>query len=126
MYKGIHYNFLRAELEKDEKFGTPNESNTEDIKHAHYEHLVNGLVKRGTILQKDDAAIGKLAEIKKPVNNKIYKDTSIIYHYLEPGMVENTIRARNQDDEEFCKVKFSNVRTLGIGDKFSSRAGQLA
>lgn len=124
MYKCIHFNFLRAELEKDEKFGNPNESNTEDIKHAKYEHLVNGMVKRGTILHKDDGVIGKLAEIKKPTNNKLYKDTSIIYSYNEPGMVENVVRARNQDEDEFCKVKFSNVRTLGIGDKFSSRAGQ--
>lgn len=76
------------------------------------------------MLYKDDVVIGKSAELSKPVNNKSFKDTSVLYPYTEPAMVEDTVRARNQDDEEFCKVKVSSVRQLGIGDKFSSRHGQ--
>lgn len=124
-YKGKAINYVKTDLEKDEMFGNPNEINTIiDKKHVDFSKIQSGMIQKGTMIQKDDVIIGKMAELQKPINNKTYKDTSIIYSNSEPAIVEMVIRARNQDDEEFCKVKYSSVRTLGIGDKFSSRAGQ--
>lgn len=125
LYKCLHFNILKKELDTGEKFGNPDEAHTLDIKkHANYEHLVNGFVKRGTMVKKDDVIIGSFMEIPKPADHRIYKDTSVPYPYNEPAMVEQVIKARNQDDEEFAKIKFSSIRELGIGDKFSSRHGQ--
>lgn len=124
-YKGIASNFIKTEIEKDEKFGNPDESNTIiDQKHANFSKIYGGFPKKGTMIEKDDAIIGKVIELQKPIDHKLYKNTSILYPYSEPAMVDMVIRARNQDDQEFAKIKFSSVRTLGIGDKFSSRAGQ--
>lgn len=118
-YKAVAFNFIKTELEKGEKFGNPDESNTIiDKKHADYSKIQGGFVKKGTMLYKDDVAIGKVMELTKPVDHRIYKDVSVTFPYNEPAMVECVVRAKNQDDEEFCKVKFSSVRTLGIGDKF--------
>lgn len=125
IYKGLHFNVIKKELDTGEKFGNPDEAHTIDIKkHANYEHIMNGFVKRGTMIKKDDIVIGSFIEIPKPADHRIYKDTSVAYPFNEPAMIESVTRARNQDDEEFCKVKISSVRTLGIGDKFSSRHGQ--
>jgi DNA-directed RNA polymerase beta subunit len=125
LYKGRQFNVLKKDLEKGEHFGNPDETHTLDIKkHANYEHLVNGFVKRGTKVLKDDVIIGSYMEIAKPSDSRIYKDTSVVFPYTESAVIENIVVARNQDDEEFAKVKFSSMRTLGIGDKFSSRSGQ--
>ncbi len=125
IYKGRQFNVVKKDLEKGEHFGNPDEAHTLDIKkHANYEHLVGGFVKRGTIVHKDDVVMGSYIEIPKPSDQRIYKDTSVLFPYNESAMIESVVIARNQDEEEFAKVKFSSVRTLGIGDKFSSRAGQ--
>lgn len=119
-YKGLAFNYIKTELEKDEKFGNPEESNTIiEKKNANYSKIQNGFVKKGTMLKKDDVIIGKLYELPKPIDHKIYKDVSILYPNDEPAMVEGEpIKAQNNDDEEFVKVKFSSVRPLGIGSKF--------
>lgn len=126
LYKGMAFDFIRAVLEKEETFGNPDEATTRDIKkHANYEHLVKGFAKRGTMIHKEDAVIGKFIEMpKKQGDHRTYKDTSIIYPYNEPAMVETVIQAHDQEDNEFAKVKLSSARQLGEGDKFSSRAGQ--
>lgn len=124
-YKGIAFNVIKKELEKGEKFGNPEEAHTLDPKkHANYAHLVNGFVKRGTHLTKDDVVIGSFMEIPKPIDHRIYKDTSVVYPYAEEAIVDNVTVARNQEDADFCRVKTYSIRTLGTGDKFSSRHGQ--
>ncbi len=124
-YKGIAFNFVKTELESHEKFGNPDEAHTMELKkHANYAKIVEGHVPPGTMLQKGDIVIGKYFQLPKPSDKYFYRDTSIVYSNDEPAMVETVIRARNEDDNEFCKTKFSSVRPLGIGDKFSARSGQ--
>jgi len=124
-YKGVAFNFIKAELESHEKFGNPDEAHTMEMKkHANYSKIVDGHVKPGTMLEKGDTVIGKYFQLPKPSDQYFYRDTSVIYSYDEKAMVENVIRARNEDDNEFCKTKVSSVRPVGIGDKFSSRSGQ--
>src|SRR6185437_14651218 len=124
-FKGRASNFIKTELEKDEKFGNPDESNTIiEKKHSNFSKIQGGLPKKGTVVYKDDIIIGKYVEIPKPIDHRLYRETSIPYPYNESAIIDDWVKARNQEDEEFCKVKFSSVRPLGIGDKFSSRSGQ--
>lgn len=118
-HKGMAFNYIKVELEKDEKFANPDISNTIiDKSQADYSKIQGGFVKRGTMLKKDDVIIGKIYELPKPIDRKTYKDSSVLYPYDEPAMVESVIRARNNDDEEFAKVKFSSIRPVNIGSKF--------
>lgn len=127
-FKGLAFNFTKVILEKDELFGNPNESSTIiEKKYANFGKIVDGYPSKGTILLKDDIMIGKMAELPKPQGNKTHKDTSIAYTGSEPAMVEMVIKdVRNQDDEKFCTVKYSCLRPVEIGNKFSSRSGQKA
>ncbi len=124
-YKGQHSNFIKTELDSHEKFGNPDEAHTMDIKkHADYSKIQEGFVKPGTHLKKGDIVIGKYYQFPKPEDAYFYQDKSVPYPYDEEGVVDMVIRARNEDDNEFCKTKISSVRPLEIGSKFSSRAGQ--
>ena len=119
LFKGNQLNFVKSILEKKEAFGNPDEATTTDInKHANYEYLVDGFVKRGTKINKNDVIIGKYIELPKPSGNYYYKDTSVVYSHDEEAMIEDVIRGRNQEGDEFAKVKYSSVRTYGVGDKF--------
>lgn len=124
-YKGVAFNFIKAELESHEKFGNPDEAHTMELKkHADYSKIEDGFVKPGTILKHGDIVIGKYFQLPKPSDQYFYRDTSVVFSQDEPAMVETVIRARNEEDNEFCKTKVSSVRPVGIGDKFSSRSGQ--
>lgn len=124
-FKCMASNFIKTELEKDEKFGNPDEANTIiDRRHANYSKISGGFVKPGTVLNNGDVIIGKLIELPKPEGHRSFRDNSVVYPYDEQAVVDMVIRARNQADEEFCKVKFSSSRTPDIGNKYSSRAGQ--
>jgi len=123
--KGVHFGYVQAELEKDEKFGNPDKFHTADKKmHANYDKLVNGFPKPGTLLTNKDVVIGRHMMINKPTDKFVSKDTSIVYPHRESATVESITRARDQESIEFARVKYSSVRELGIGNKFSSRAGQ--
>lgn len=123
--KGVHFGYVQAELDKDEAFGNPDIVHTSDIKmHANYSKLSKGFPKKGSVLTNKDVAIGKYYQIPKPTDRRLYKDTSVMYPHRESANVEGVIRARDQESNEFARVKYSTVRQLGIGDKFSSRAGQ--
>jgi len=63
-------------------------------------------------------------EIPKPTDRRLYKDTSVLYPHTEPATVECVVRARDQERTEFARLKYSAVRPLAVGSKFSSRAGQ--
>lgn len=130
--KGSHFNFVKTELEKGEKLGIPNEANTSDInRYANYEHLranvsiqtgegnitVSGVCPPKTLIQKNDVVIGKLLELPRG-SEKNYKDQSVVYKSIEPAVVDRVLTGRDQDGNEFCKVKLSSTREISIGDKF--------
>lgn len=119
IYEGLHFNMAKLELENGEHFGNPDPLHTMDIKlHANYSLLVDGMVRKGQIIKKDDVLIGKYFNISKPTDHRIYKDMSYVYTGAEVAMVDMVIRARNEDDKEFCVVKYSSVRRLSTGHKF--------
>lgn len=123
--KGVAFGFIQAELEKNEHFGNPDAVHTIEIKnHANYAKLIKGFPPKGSKLTNKDVAIGRFMEIPKPTDRRLYKDTSVLYPHTEPATVECVVRARDQERTEFARLKYSAVRPLGVGSKFSSRAGQ--
>lgn len=119
LYKGNQISFTKVVLEPKEHFGNPNAATVMDIsKHANYEHLVSGFIKKYTHVKKDDVLVGKYIELETPVDNYKFKDTSVTYHYAEEAMIEDVIHGRNQEGAEIVKVKYSSPRLADIGSKF--------
>lgn len=128
LFNGCKFTFYQTELEQKEEFANPDAATTTDIKSASYEKLTNGIIKIGTIVNKGDAIIGKVAKLSKADGDSdyLYSDRSTVYKEIEPAIVHNVIVDRNEDDERFCKVSLRKIRPVVVGDKFSSRSGQLA
>jgi DNA-directed RNA polymerase beta subunit len=124
LFNASHYNYERAELEKGEQFGNPDQTRTMDIKKdATYEFVENGFIKEGTLAKKGYVLIVKAAKIPKPIDQYMYIDKSIVYKREEPVYIERVITTRNDEDALIAKVKYRADRPLAVGDKLSSRTG---
>lgn len=122
LFNGCKFTFYKTELEQREEFANPDVTNTTDIKSACYDKLVNGIIRKGVIVNKNDAIIGKIMRISRNADDDYqYADRSIIYKDDECGVVHNVIVDRNEDDERFCKVVIRKIRPVAVGDKFSLR-----
>lgn len=132
LFMTTHSTFVRSDLEKNEILRKANRNDTVNIKaYFNYEKLENGVVPKGTIIEKDDIIIGKLVELNK--NDVVkggdntylkYTDQSIVYKHHEPALVYNVILGKNEEGKQFCKVVYRHIRKVDIGNKFSSRSGQ--
>ncbi len=124
LFNGCHYNFEKSELEKGEIVGNIDPAVTMDVKKdAIYEHIEKGLVKPGTRVKKGYVLISKYIKIQKPTDQYLYIDRSVIYKYDEDAIISSVAMARNSEDVEVVKIGFRSYRTIQIGDKMSSRAG---
>lgn len=124
LFNGCKLTFYKTELEQHEEFANPDITNTIDIKSACFDKLTNGIIKKGVIVNKNDAIIGKILKITKNANDDFqYMDRSIIYKDEETAIVHNVIVDRNEDDERFCKVMLRKLRPVSIGDKFCFTPG---
>jgi len=124
LFNGSCYNFESTIIEQGESLGTLNIPKTLEIKHeAVYEHCVDGLVKKGTLVNKNFVLISKSAKIPKPTTQYEFVDRSIVYKFNEPARVEMTLDSSNDENERVAKVKVRANRRLGVGDKCSSRTG---
>jgi len=125
LFNGCKFTFYKTEIEQHEELCNPDITNTTDIKSACYDKLVDGIIKIGTVIHKNDCIIGKVVKISKNSDDHFqYADRSVIYKEDEPAIVYNVIVDRNEDDEKFIKIVIRKLRPLQNGDKFSSRAGQ--
>lgn len=124
MYNLVHFNKIHCTLEKGEIFGVSNKNITAGIKlSANYGKLdKNGFIRPGPV-EKGDVVIAKYIPLNPPEQDKKYKDTSIVYDSTEPGRVHYVVTGTDQDKKQFASVKITNFRALGVGNKFSSRAG---
>jgi DNA-directed RNA polymerase beta subunit len=134
LFQASKRSFKKTEIEKGEEIQIPDRSRTIEIKASkNYEKLVDGIVPVGTIIEKNDVLIGKVVKLTKAEQTVqglkeefTHCDRSVVYEYNERAIVEAVTRGRNEDGNEFVRVTFSAVRTPTVGDKFSSRSGQLA
>lgn len=124
LFYSDHKAFFYTKLENNEYFSVPNVSTIGIQDNANYSKLnKDGFVECGAILNQNDAVIGKINKDIKDDEEKLI-DKSIIYKSHEKGVLDFMIVAKNNNGEEFAKGVYSTPRKLGIGDKFSSRAGQ--
>jgi DNA-directed RNA polymerase beta subunit len=120
LFDGSKFTFYRTELDQHEEFANPDITNTVDIKSACYDKLVNGIIKVGTVINKNDAIIGKIAKITKNTDENFqYADRSVIYKDDEQAIVSSVIMDRNEEDERFVKVVIRKIRSVQNGNKFS-------
>jgi DNA-directed RNA polymerase II subunit RPB2 len=125
LFNGSKFTFKKTSLDQKEEFGNPDINNTDDLSSASYDKLTDGLIAVGSIVNKGDALIGKSVRLNKTSSSDYnYSDKSIIYKNTEPAIVHDVIKDRNEDDEKFVKVLLRKPRSVSVGDKFSSRAGQ--
>lgn len=121
-FDGSKFTFYKTELEQREEFGNPDITATTDIKAGSYAKLKDGIISRGTKINKGDAIIGKFMRTHKSADNESnMSDRSVIYKENEEGIVHNVIVDRNEDDERFCKIAVRKVRPIAVGDKFSMK-----
>ena len=119
----MYYTYLDATMEKGDYLMNPDASNTQLAIHVNYSKLFNGLPKKGTIIVRDDAVIGRVQEISSKQSNFKYKDNSVIYKASEPAVVDSIIEEINTDGKRVHKVKLRSYRKICQGDKVSSRYG---
>lgn len=110
---------------RPEKFNPDGSLKTASMRGS-YEHLdENGFAKVGSVVKKDDVIIGKVIPQKITSNNSIrFKDSSTRVKKGNDGVIDRVYSDLNGDGYRFCKVKIRIERSLTIGDKFTSRAGQ--
>jgi DNA-directed RNA polymerase beta subunit len=120
LFNGSKFTFYKTEIEQREEFANPDITNTTEIKSACYDKLIDGIIKVGTRVNKNDAIIGKVMKITKNSDDSYqFIDRSVIYKDNEPAIVHNVIVDRNEEDERFCKVVLRKSRPVENGDKFS-------
>jgi len=124
MFTGYYSTYMGAELETGEQFGNPDFARTLDINmRAKYEHLTNGFVEVGTVVEQGSVLAVIAAKLPQPVGVFLYVDKSLVYKSNEPAVVEQVITPRNGDDVPMVKIKLRSYRPIQEGDKLSSMAG---
>lgn len=125
LFDGSKFTFVKTDFEQKEEMGNPDASKTDGIKTANYEKLVDGIVQKGQKIKNEDVLIGKYMPTPKTTNDRyVYIDRSIVYKESEEAIVRYTIQDRDNDENKFAKVALRKIRSVVVGDKFSSRAGQ--
>jgi DNA-directed RNA polymerase beta subunit len=127
LFAGLFFKYEMILLENGEKFCNPDILTTKNLKpNSSYEKLVNGFIKVGSVVKYGDIMIGRVAKINRGKiagDTYLYTDRSIVYRLQEPAYVEDVIKTRGPNDEQYGIVKLRYNRTLKTGDKMSSRSG---
>ena len=108
----------------------PDPTKTKGMKFGNYGKVNNkGLVPENTLIENRDVIIAKITPIKENRNDHTklikYEDQSHIHRTTEATYIDKNYIDRNGDGYSFAKVRLRNVRKPVIGDKFSSRHGQV-
>ncbi|MCA9329853.1 hypothetical protein KDA11_04360 [Candidatus Saccharibacteria bacterium] len=123
LYAGAYYTYFSTRLEGDEVFKSPDMANTRGVKQGSYSNLVNGIIRKGTIVQHGDVLIGKVyCPTGRRKMDMLCQDRSVIYSKHEPGIVDDVKVGRDEKDYHYCKVRTVAYRGVGEGDKFSARS----
>lgn len=129
LFAGAFFRYELAELEKGETFACPDRVTTKNLKpNACYEKLVDGFIRRGSVVQYGDVLIGRVARLNRSreaggASEYTFTDRSIVYKQHEPAIVEEVLQPRGANDELFGVVKLRYERPLRTGDKLSTRSG---
>jgi DNA-directed RNA polymerase II subunit RPB2 len=137
-YRSIFYRTYKDEERKnqssgeEEKFCSPNPSETKHMKNAKYEKLGDdGFIPKDTYVTPDDILIGKVVPLRVPTGvvipngAKKTRDISKMPRNNESGYVDKIYKNRNGEGYSFAKIRMRQDRIPEIGDKFSSRHGRF-
>lgn len=126
LFNGAFFRYEMVELKKGEFFCNPDVTITKNLKAGvSYEKLVNGFIRKGSVVRSGDVIIGRVVKNphRTPNDPWQYVDKSVVYRLTEPAIVEKIIQPRGVNDEQFGIVKLRYERPLRTGDKLSSRCG---
>lgn len=127
LFNGAFFRYEMVEIKKGESFCNPDAAITKNLKpNAVYEKLVDGFIRKGSVVRYGDVIVGRVVKINKSATDQSpyqFIDKSIVYRLNEPAIVEETLQPRNVNDERFGIVKLRYERPLRTGDKLSSRCG---
>lgn len=131
-FRSIFYRTYKDEERKnqssgeEEKFCTPDPTETKHMKNAHYEKVAeDGFVPKDTYVTPDDILIGKVVPLRVPTGAilpagaKKQRDVSKLPRNNESGYVDKVYKNRNGEGYSFVKIRMRQDRIPEIGDKFS-------
>lgn len=84
----------------------------------------NGIVRKGSIVHKNDVLIGKLFVKKNKMLEETFTDVSVFAKKNEVGIVDRVIVTKDTSGFKLVKVVVRNLKIPEIGDKFASRSAQ--
>ena len=112
---------------QDDLFTKPDRNVVTGMKQGNYDKLNDkGYAPEETIIENNDAIIGKISPIQPTGNNnKVYKDSSSIFKANMTGVVDRVhTGVYNSDGYEMYNLRIRMERTLMVGDKMTTRHGQ--
>ena len=112
---------------QDDIFTKPDRNVVTGMKQGNYDKLNDkGYAPEETIIENNDAIIGKISPIQPTGNNnKVYKDSSSIFKANMTGVVDRVhTGVYNSDGYEMYNLRIRMERTLMVGDKMTTRHGQ--
>jgi DNA-directed RNA polymerase beta subunit len=109
----------------------PDKTKTKGMKFGNYNKVnSSGVIPENTLVENRDIIIAKVVPIKENKNDHTklikYEDESRIYRTTEETYIDKNYIDRNGDGYTFAKVRLRTLRKPVIGDKFSSRHGQVS
>jgi DNA-directed RNA polymerase II subunit RPB2 len=137
LFSSTYYRTYKEQCNKnhsngEEEFFTRPNINAKGVKPFNYDKLNDdGFVPENTFVDSGDIIIGKCMPQK--IDTVItHKDTSVSLKNNESGFIDKNSYGDkyftnvNGDGYNFAKIRLRNMRVPTIGDKFSSRHGQLS
>ncbi len=113
-------NPISVELENGQALGTPDPSTVEGLKCKSYSHLIKGIPKPGTIIEKDMPILGILRT--DPTTKKII-DESLVHKKDKSVIIDTVSQENNSKAAVVIKIRTYVVRHVEIGDKFAAITG---
>lgn len=120
MMSAILTNPISVELENGQALGTPDPATVEKLKCKSYSHLIKGIPKPGTIIEKDMPLLGILRI--DPATKKMV-DESLVHKKDKPVIIDTVSQGNNSKAAVVIKIKTYVIRHVEPGDKFASMQG---
>lgn len=126
LFNTVHMETYYSELDKNEHFGSPDITKTQNIRHnsIYSKLLPSGFIKEGVVVKKHDVIIGKYLKINKTSGEYSYIDKSVVYDHSHDAVVHRVVQTRDQEGKQIVKVVLSVYKIPVTGDKFSQTTGQ--
>jgi len=125
LFQGCAFIAEKIPRKEGEIVGPLNQSKTTDIKkNAIHEYVdARGLVKPGTMIQKNQVMVSKCTKLSKPINEYLYSDRSVVYTSSEPARITDVREAVDEKSNTIYKISMRKSRNIVPGDKISSTSG---